>query len=343
MALEEVVILNPRRPAKRRAAKKAATRKGSRSTRKTTAKSRKGGKTMARRKATTRRSTAARRKTTARRRKSPARKRTTRRKTTTRRRKSPARRKTTTRRRRTTRRKPTTRRRKTTRRKPATRRRKTTRRRKPATRRRKTTRRRKSPARRRKTTSRRRRTARRRTVSRRRSARRMKMPRFGGFGKYVRKHLDTSAIGMVLAGLALPTLAVTAYQKLNLSSFLARVPVIGDTVLANPFGQAALGVLVSAGLTYTASSMGLVSESTALGANMIALGVFTATALARTSSMAAQYLPYNTSIDGMHSMAGYRGGYLGYLGEASAPAEMLPAPVEDQLFGVGSAPKYNIF
>lgn len=298
---------------------------------------------MARRKATTRRSTAARRKTTARRRKSPARKRTTRRKTTTRRRKSPARRKTTTRRRRTTRRKPTTRRRKTTRRKPTTRRRKTTRR-KPATRRRKTTRRRKSPARR-KTTSRRRRTARRRTVSRRRSARRMKMkmPRFGGFGKYVRKHLDTSAIGMVLAGLALPTLAVTAYQKLNLSDYLARVPVIGDTVLANPFGQAALGVLVSAGLTYTASSMGLVSESTALGANMIALGVFTATALARVSDTAAKYLPYNTTISGMHGLAGYRGGYLGYLGEASAPAEMLPAPVEDQLFGVGSAPSYNIF
>jgi len=324
---------------------------------------------MARRKTTSRKTTAARRKTTARRRASPARRKTTRRKTTTRRRKAPARRKTTTRRRRTTRRKspttrrrttrrktvsrrkPTTRRRKTTRRKPATRRRKTTRRksttrrRKPTTRRRKsTTRRRRSPARR-KSTTRRRRSAARRTVSRRRSARRMKlrMPKLGGFGKYVRKHLDLSAILGVVGGLALPTLAVAAYQKLNLGSYLARVPVIGDTLLMNPYGQAALGVLVSAGITYGAASMGLMSESAALSANMIALGVFAATALARTSDMAAKYLPYNVTLDGMHSMAGYRGGYLGYLGEATMDAEMLPAPVEDQLFGVGSAPKFNVF
>ena len=312
---------------------------------------------MARRKTTRRKTTAARRTTTARRRASPARRKTTRRTTTTRRRKAPARRKTTTRRRRTTRRKsPSTRRRTTrrktvSRRKPTTRRRKTTRRksttrrRKPTTRRRKsTTRRRRSPARR-KSTTRRRRSAARRTVSRRRSASRMKlrMPKLGGFGKYVRKHLDLSAILGVVGGLALPTLAVAAYQKLNLGKYIAQVPVIGDTLLMNPYGQAALGVLVSAGLTYGAASLGLMSESAALHANMIALGVFAATAVARTSDMAAKYLPYNVTLDGMHSMAGYRGGYLGYLGEATMDAEMLPAPVEDQLFGVGSAPKFNVF
>ena len=203
-------------------------------------------------------------------------------------------------------------------------------------RRRKTTRRRKS-------TGKRRRTARRRSVSRRRTARRrMKMPGLGGFTKYVKKHLDTSAIAMVLGGLALPTLAVTAYQKLNLGKYIESIPFVGPTLRSNPFGQAALGVVTSAALTYGLASAGVMKESTALGMNMIALGVFAATAIASQFSAVSQYLPYNVSIDGYHSMAGYRGGYLGYLGNVET-AEALPAPVEDQLFGVGSAPSFNVF
>ena len=74
--------------------------------------------------------------------------------------------------------------------------------------------------------------------------------------------------------------------------------------------------------------------------NMTAIGVFTAGALV-SSSLLRDFLSYNISLDGYHSMAGYRGGYLGYLGnvtKAWAKQPRFPAPVEDQLFGVGSAP-----
>ena len=150
---------------------------------------------------------------------------------------------------------------------------------------------------------------------------------------------------MVLGGLALPTLAVTAYQKLNISGLISKAPNAVQSVLYNPFGQAALGVVTSAALTYGLASAGVMKESTALGMNMIALGVFAATAISSQFTAVSKYLPYNVSIDGyhgMHSMAGYRGGYLGYLGNVET-AEALPAPVEDQLFGVGSAPSFNVF
>ena len=140
----------------------------------------------------------------------------------------------------------------------------------------------------------------------------------------------------------MPTLAVTAYQKLNISGLIGRTPQAVQSVLYNPFGQAALGVVTSAALTYGLVSAGVMKESTALGMNMIALGVFAATAIASTFEPVKRYLPYNISLDGYHSMAGYRGGYLGYLGNVET-AEALPAPVEDQLFGVGSAPSFNVF
>ena len=173
----------------------------------------------------------------------------------------------------------------------------------------------------------------------------LKMPKLGGFTKYVKKHLDTGAIAMVLGGLALPTIAVSAYQKLGVSGLIDRyVPTGMQTIVSNPFSQAALGVVTSAALTYGLASAGVMKESTALGMNMIALGVFAATAIARQFPRAGEYLPYNASIDGMHSMNGYRnGGYLGYLGNVEAAPEMLPSPVDDQLFGVGSAPSFNIF
>jgi hypothetical protein len=46
------------------------------------------------------------------------------------------------------------------------------------------------------------------------------------------------------------------------------------------------------------------------------------------------------------SIAGYRGGYLGYLGnahEGMGEMEMLAEPQSEQLFGMGSAPRVNIF
>jgi hypothetical protein len=168
----------------------------------------------------------------------------------------------------------------------------------------------------------------------------MKVPALGGFTKYVKKHLDTSAIAMVLGGLALPTIAQNVFRELNKRINFSSVPLM-DSVLMNPFGQAAIGVAVSAALTYGLASAGVMKESTALGMNMIALGVFAATAIARQFPTAGNYLPYNASIDGMHSMAGYRGGYLGYLGNVDAPMEQLPAPVETQLFG--SSPSFNVF
>lgn len=168
------------------------------------------------------------------------------------------------------------------------------------------------------------------------------MPKLGGFTKYVKKHLDTGAIAMVLGGLALPTIAQRVYSALNLGTYLRRVPVIGDN-LTHPVAQAGLATVVSAALTYGLASAGIMKESTALGMNMIALGVFAASAIGAYSSTAQEYLPYTASFSGMHGMAGYSngGGYLGYLGNVDTSMDMLTTPEPAQMFG--SSPSFNVF
>lgn len=378
MPLQEVVILNPsRKSAKRKGATKSRS-KASRKKRSSASRRKTGGKSMAtRRKSTAARKTRGRRKTTSRRRttrrKSSPRRRTTKRKATTRRRttrrKSPARRKTTTRRRRATRRKPTTRRkttrRKTTRRKsPArrktTRRKRRTTRRKPTTRRRRTSRR-KAGTRRRRTTRRktarrksgRRKTARRKTARRKSGVRGLMSRRRGskmslkGFKSFVKDHLAGRALGITALGLVLPSLGIYAATRLNLGSMVSRVPVL-NTVMGNPYGRAALGATVTAGISYLAMGAGLLGRNEAIMANSIALVLFGLNAMRNAGHLPAMItdaVPSSSSAESGLQLFGYGGsymngygGYLGYLGNATEEDE----PV-GELFGYNSAPQVNVF
>jgi len=175
----------------------------------------------------------------------------------------------------------------------------------------------------------------------------MKVPRLGGFTAFVKKHMDMSALGVVLAGLALPSVAVMVADRVNLTRQLNKIPVIGQYV-STEIGQLAMGIGVSSALAYAAVNFAGVRESTAIAANMTAIGVLTAGVLVSRVPALTRYFQSVSPINGYRgSIAGYRGGYLGYLGSVhegmgEAP-EMLPAPQDAQLFGVGSAPRVNVF
>lgn len=175
----------------------------------------------------------------------------------------------------------------------------------------------------------------------------MKMPKLGGFTAFVKKHMDMSALGVVLAGLALPSLAVMVADRVNLTRQLNKIPVVGQYV-STDLGQLAMGIGVSSALAYAAVNFAGVRESTAIAANMTAIGVLTAGVLVSRVPALTTYFQSVSPINGYRgSIAGYRGGYLGYLGSmhegmGEAP-EMLPAPQDAQLFGVGSAPRVNVF
>ena len=174
----------------------------------------------------------------------------------------------------------------------------------------------------------------------------MKMPKLGGFTGFVKKHMDMSALGVVLAGLALPSLAVMVADRVNLTSQLARVPLVGNYI-STEIGQLGLGVLTTSALAYAAVNFAGVNEKTAIAANMTAIGVLTAGVLVSRVPALTTYFQSVSPINGYRgSIAGYRGGYLGYLGnahEGMGEMEMLAEPQSEQLFGMGSAPRGNIF
>jgi hypothetical protein len=175
----------------------------------------------------------------------------------------------------------------------------------------------------------------------------MRMPRLGGFTAFVKKHMDMSALGVVLAGLALPSVALMASEAIDLRSKLRGVPLIGN-YLDTEVGNFALAALATSTIAYAAVNLAGVNEKTAIAANMTALGVLTAGIIVSRVPALTTYFKSVNPIQGYRgSIAGYRGGYLGYLGSVhegmgEAP-EMLPAPQDAQLFGVGSAPRVNVF
>lgn len=178
----------------------------------------------------------------------------------------------------------------------------------------------------------------------------MKMPKLGGFTTFVKKHMDVSALGVILAGLALPSVALMVADRVNLTNQLARVPVIGSYV-SSDLGQLGLGVLTTSALAYAAVNFANVNERTAIAANMTAIGVLTAGVLVSRVPALTRYFqqnPFSSQNGYRGSIAGYRGGYLGYLGNAHADSgmgemEMLAEPQGEQLFGLSAAPRVNIF
>jgi hypothetical protein len=345
MPLAEVVILNPRRPAAKR---KTSKRK------KSVRSKNKGMNKMARRKSvkrvkSTRRKTTTRRKPTTRRRKvtrrkaAPKRKTTTRRKKTARRKAAPKRRvvrrrkvarKAAPKRRRTTRRKAAPKRRRTTRRKAAPKRKATTRRRivkrRAAPKRRKTTRRKTA----------RRKTTRRKSTSRVRRSRRSSKMSIKGYTSFVKTHLDLKALGVVVLGLSLPSMAgylASTNVGMRAMSYVDMVPGMTTNV-----GKAALAVGLTAAVSYGMSGLGVISASEALTANMIALGLVTVGALQSMNLPVGSGIVSNLPSSG--GLAGLGSASYGYIGNyhdtgMGVGAEMLPQPQGAQLFGV----RANIF
>ena len=157
--------------------------------------------------------------------------------------------------------------------------------------------------------------------------------------------MDLSALGVILAGLALPSVALMVADRVNLTNQLARVPLVGNYI-STEIGQLGLGVLTTSALAYAAVNFAGVNEKTAIAANMTAIGVLTAGVLVSRVPALTQYFQSPTLSGYRGSIAGYRGGYLGYLGnahEGMGEMEMLAEPQSEQLFGMGAAPRVNIF
>jgi hypothetical protein len=174
-----------------------------------------------------------------------------------------------------------------------------------------------------------------------------------GFMNYVKSHFDLGTLSVVLGGLALPAIAAMLADRLNLSSYLARAPVLGGA-MSNPWVQGAVGLGLTAAITYVLGSNGIITMTNARMANNIALGLFTAQAAVRQfPGVVGRLFPFSDSVSSVAGyrggyLGGYRGGYLGYLGSEHGmmgeTTELLPAPSDDSaLFGVGSAPKFNVF
>ena len=165
----------------------------------------------------------------------------------------------------------------------------------------------------------------------------MRLPRLGGFTTFMKKVLDVPAMGVVALGMLLPTAGNYLYNTVANS---AMVPTNIKNAMSGVYVQPVVLATASAGIAYLASRFGLVSTSTAVTAAGVSTLLFAVKALQDADVAGSGLFP---TFQGAHSMMGYRrnSGYLGYLGNVEAAPEMLPAPVETQLFG--SSPSFNIF
>ena len=171
------------------------------------------------------------------------------------------------------------------------------------------------------------------------------MKGFNGYKKFVMEHLKVRDLGVVTLGLALPT--ITAYTTKMIQQYLPNsVTNVRDQVTgAIPYynstaGRAVVGILSTAAVAYALQSYKVITPSEALTANMIAV---TMTLVAGAKEMYAgpgsgllQQLP-STGLAG--SSYGYIGSYHMTGGHEGMGADMLPSPMDSQLFGV----KTNVF
>jgi hypothetical protein len=173
----------------------------------------------------------------------------------------------------------------------------------------------------------------------------MKKMSFGNFKKFVRSSLAARAVGVAAVGLALPATAMWIAAKTNLGTMLAKVPVLG-TVVNNAYGRAALGTLLTAGVSYGLLSTGLLSATEALTANGIAIAVLLLNAMKQSGHLPGMFSnAVSVGVDdsamfgyGGSYMNGY-GGYLGYLGEVHED----DTGESQELFGYNAAPAVNVF
>ena len=154
----------------------------------------------------------------------------------------------------------------------------------------------------------------------------------------MKKHMDLRGLGVVVLGLGLPSVA----GYLTSTNIGARVMGYVDAVpgMSTNVGKAVSAVALTAGVSYLAASMNVISASEALTANMIALGLVTVGVLQTMS------LPVGGNfVSALPSAGGFAGigGSYGYIGNYSAGAgigqDLLPQPESGQLFGV----RANVF
>tara|TARA_B100001250_G_scaffold368986_1_gene352090 strand:+ start:61 stop:594 length:534 start_codon:yes stop_codon:yes gene_type:complete len=168
-----------------------------------------------------------------------------------------------------------------------------------------------------------------------------------GFRKFVKDHLVGRTLAVTALGLALPAMSMYVAARTNLGAMVAKVPVLG-TVMANAYGRAAIGGLLTAGLSYGLMYAGLLGRNEAIMANSIALVMFLGNAMRQSghlpgmianSSAAAAVTVDDSALFGYGGsyMNGYSG-YLGYLG-----AEVEEEESAGELFGYSSAPSVNVF
>ena len=170
----------------------------------------------------------------------------------------------------------------------------------------------------------------------------MRLPRLGGFTTFMKKVLDVPAMGVLALGALLPTAGTYLYNTIANSTM---VPSSITNAMSGQYVQPVVLATASAGIAYLASRMGVVSNSTAVTAATLSTFFFVVKALQDSGVTGSGLFP---TVQGAHGMMGYRrnSGYLGYLGNVHSPMgdahpEMLPAPVETQLFG--SSPSFNVF
>ena len=175
----------------------------------------------------------------------------------------------------------------------------------------------------------------------------MRLPRLGGFTTFMKKVFDIPAMGVLALGALLPTAGTYLYNTIASSTM---VPSAITNAMSGTYARAGVMIGLSSGVAYLASRMNLVSNSTAVAAATLSTFLLVAGVVQSNFDIpGANLLP---SVQGAHSMMGYRrnSGYLGYLGNVhsgyhspmgEAHPEMLPAPVETQLFG--SSPSFNVF
>jgi len=152
--------------------------------------------------------------------------------------------------------------------------------------------------------------------------------------------MDLKALGVVILGLSLPSIA----GYLQSTTVGGKVGAMVNNYV--PFatsnvGKAAMAVTLTAAVSYGMMGLGVLDAKDALTANMIALGLVTVAAL-KTSSMVTSKLPMvdslpSAGIQGLGASYGYIGNY--HDSGMGVGAEMLPAPQSQQLFGV----RANIF
>jgi len=155
-------------------------------------------------------------------------------------------------------------------------------------------------------------------------------------------------MGVLAVGAVLPAVAGYTLSKIE---GLSMLPVGLRNVLANTYVRTGSLIGLSGLTAYALNRYGMLSTTAAVGATTLATFLYAVGAVKNSGLLSSipvigPVVEQFPSMNGYHSMAGYRGGYLGYLGNAHGDmgaTEMLDAPVETQLFGVGSSPQYNVF